>query len=312
MSSWADKRTERPTQVLSLGHARTGSHSMAEALRILGYKDVFHTSVIADDYRAWPWLSQAADDNLSSLPTYTGKRYTKEKWDEYLAPSEAVTDLGPFGKDLIKSYPDAKVILVHRDFDAWYKSWMETLILPSTRFQGKLSGNFFEYLIGSRITQTLWKLYMGGFGVSSMEKVKDKQIARVAYDTYYERLRAMVPPERLLECKLGDGWEPVCKFLDKEVPDQPFPRLNESKIFREKFYALQSASLTLGSIKLLAPVGLGFAGHWAGQWMLRSGRFFEMDKVLGMLGANKSTLPAVYATIGVVIALWLDATVGFV
>lgn len=35
-------------------------------------------------------------------------------------------------------------------------------------------------------------------------------------------------PDRLLEYKLGSGWEPLCKFLGKPVPDVPFPHVNES------------------------------------------------------------------------------------
>ncbi|EGE78066.2 hypothetical protein BDBG_05780 [Blastomyces gilchristii SLH14081] len=40
----------------------------------------------------------------------------------------------------------------------------------------------------------------------------------------------LVPPERgCWSGKVEDGWEPVCKFLGKEVPHgQPFPRANDA------------------------------------------------------------------------------------
>ena len=38
----------------------------------------------------------------------------------------------------------------------------------------------------------------------------------------------MVPKERFLEWKVEEGWEPLCKFLDKDVPDEPFPHVNRS------------------------------------------------------------------------------------
>lgn len=48
-------------------------------------------------------------------------------------------------------------------------------------------------------------------------------------------IRGLVPPERLLEWKVEDGWEPLCKFLGKEVPHgQPFPRRNDSSEFQKK------------------------------------------------------------------------------
>lgn len=39
-------------------------------------------------------------------------------------------------------------------------------------------------------------------------------------------IRGLVPSERLLEWEVGDGWEPLCKFLGKPVPDVPFPHAN--------------------------------------------------------------------------------------
>ena len=39
-------------------------------------------------------------------------------------------------------------------------------------------------------------------------------------------IRGLVPPDRLLEWDISDGWEPLCKFLGKPVPDIPFPHAN--------------------------------------------------------------------------------------
>lgn len=44
---------------------------------------------------------------------------------------------------------------------------------------------------------------------------------------HYEVVRRIVPRERLLEYKLGSGWEPLCNFLGKEVPDVEFPKVND-------------------------------------------------------------------------------------
>lgn len=35
-----------------------------------------------------------------------------------------------------------------------------------------------------------------------------------------------LPRERLLEWSAPDGWEPLCEFLSKEVPNEPFPSGN--------------------------------------------------------------------------------------
>jgi hypothetical protein len=39
----------------------------------------------------------------------------------------------------------------------------------------------------------------------------------------------LVPKERLLVMTIGEGWEPLCKFLDKPVPNEPFPRENDTE-----------------------------------------------------------------------------------
>lgn len=39
-------------------------------------------------------------------------------------------------------------------------------------------------------------------------------------------IKGLVPQDRLLEWSIDQGWEPLCKFLDKPVPDEPIPHVN--------------------------------------------------------------------------------------
>lgn len=41
-----------------------------------------------------------------------------------------------------------------------------------------------------------------------------------------------VHPEKLLVFEPSQGWEPLCKFLGKPVPDQPFPHVNDTQGFK--------------------------------------------------------------------------------
>jgi Sulfotransferase domain len=36
-----------------------------------------------------------------------------------------------------------------------------------------------------------------------------------------------VPEDNLLEYRPQDGWEPLCKFLGKPVPAEPYPFINK-------------------------------------------------------------------------------------
>jgi hypothetical protein len=38
----------------------------------------------------------------------------------------------------------------------------------------------------------------------------------------------------LLVYEVAQGWEPLCKFLDVAVPDEPFPRVNSKDEFRAR------------------------------------------------------------------------------
>ena len=44
------------------------------------------------------------------------------------------------------------------------------------------------------------------------------------YEDWEEYVKANVPADRLLVFNAKEGWEPLCKFLGKEVPDGPYPR----------------------------------------------------------------------------------------
>lgn len=75
-------------------------------------------------------------------------------------------------------------------------------------------------------------------------------------------IRGLVPKERLLEWNVKDGWEPLCEFLGKPVPDEPFPHVNaaagwagqEMKIGQR--YIVE-ASINVGILCVIA------AGAWA-------------------------------------------------
>lgn len=62
-----------------------------------------------------------------------------------------------------------------------------------------------------------------------------KKRAKQGYREHNAIIRDLVPKERLLEYKLGSGWELLCAFLGKPVPDEPFPYLNESKDLKAMF-----------------------------------------------------------------------------
>jgi hypothetical protein len=69
-------------------------------------------------------------------------------------------------------------------------------------------------------------MHQGWSGSPSPDDVTEH--LKSAYVRHNQYIRDNVPAERLLDFKLSDGWGPLCEFLGKEVPDVPFPHLNDS------------------------------------------------------------------------------------
>ena len=51
------------------------------------------------------------------------------------------------------------------------------------------------------------------------------------YTEHYDRLKTDLKPGTYLDWTPEDGWEPLCKFLGKTVPETPFPRGNDLKAY---------------------------------------------------------------------------------
>ena len=56
---------------------------------------------------------------------------------------------------------------------------------------------------------------------------QDREAIKSGFIRHYEHIRSIVPKDQLLEHSSRDGWEPICKFLGKPVPNEPYPRVNE-------------------------------------------------------------------------------------
>ncbi len=128
------RKREKPMEVLCVGPPRSATESLQSALLILGYDHTHHgwDLVFERPNRARGWARLARRKWLGLAP---GLPITATDFDELLGNSVAVTDMAAncFAGELIKAYPDAKVVLNTRgDLDAWMQS-MEDSFLRSSR-----------------------------------------------------------------------------------------------------------------------------------------------------------------------------------
>lgn len=175
-----------------------------------------------------------------------------------------------FGEDLIKAYPEAKVVLSVRDnVDVWYKSVEQTIwpfikmrYGPRQSLSAKLMCMFglIPPLPGNFQEMTNMSAKYSGFG-EFPEKGKQYYLEQ------NEKIRQLVPKERLLEFNVKEGWGPLCEFLGKEAPTHPFPRHNDSKYFAERSAKVRKMVMRKMYIKLAKTFGamlvLGFVAYYA-------------------------------------------------
>jgi len=264
---------KRKMQVLCLGLFRTGTYSMAQALTTLGYADVHHgiDSIGKDD--DWAVFGNAADATFASLPTYrgAGKAFTCDEWDQVWRSCEAVTDVASiYGPALLEVYPDAKVILVERDFAQWSKS-IETIIDSLWGTLPNLIVGVVEPLLGSATIATHRKMLLGWAAARDEKELRTK--LHSAWERHHAEVRAAcaATPGRLLNYKMGDGWEPLCDFLGREVPraddGEPlaFPHVNDTAALRRKLTEQRMIMLKRLAAAMLPWVGAASAAG-AGWW----------------------------------------------
>lgn len=126
-------------------------------------------------------------------------------------------------EELLALYPSAVVVLTTRGdaADAWLASYASIFGVLSTRLFALAAYWSPGAKSAARSVRAWQRLYARRFpGV-------DAPPSADMYRRHAEHVRAVTPPGRLLEFPVGAGWEPLCAFLRKPVPDAPFPRKNE-------------------------------------------------------------------------------------
>jgi len=152
-------------------------------------------------------------------------------WDEVYEGYTAAADwtAAHFYKDLLARYPDAKVVLTERPFEDWYKSMKNTIYIAIRKGEKlQLDHPHYEFRELNR------KIILDGY-IEDDEKFLDEEFVRNYYEDHIKQVKEMVPADRLYCLKLGEGWEGLCKFLGKDIPEEPYPNVNSTAHFQKRF-----------------------------------------------------------------------------
>ena len=65
-------------------------------------------------------------------------------------------------------------------------------------------------------------------------EVHDKDHVISVYERNVAAVQTAFGADRLLTYELGSGWEPLCQFLECDIPSDPYPSGNESANFHTR------------------------------------------------------------------------------
>ena len=199
-------------KVIGAGVGRTGTMSLRLAINQLGLGPCHHM-----------------EDVLESMPTqvplWTDSLNGNPNWSAIFSGFESAVDwpTAAFYRELVDHYPSAKFILTTRSPESWVASFGSTILkLIAAKNDAPPEQRDWLDMAESVITKS-------GFSSSL-----DSDGLMRAFVAHNESVISTIPAERLLVFEVKDGWDSLCDFLGKPVPDDSFPRSNN----REEFWDL--------------------------------------------------------------------------
>ncbi len=212
-------------QVIGAGLPRTATTSQMVALEQLGFGPCYHMrNLLADLEGGLPSWERAADGT--------------PEWEQIFGAAASTVDWpsARYYRELMDHYPDAKVLLSVRDGEAWARSMRETV-------WGIFHGDSVIHHVSEAraVLDPLWRRYVAlmrritwdeSTGVLAGETSTETGLIAVM-DRWNEEVKSTVPADRLLVWDPRDGWDPLCGFLEVDVPAEPLPNLNDTASFRE-------------------------------------------------------------------------------
>lgn len=199
-------------KIFGIGLSKTGTTSLYRALQILGYKVKDNLGV--DDYYAPGDLSSIDIDVLNSNDAFTD------------------TPIPSLYKELDSKFPNSKFILTRRKMDEWLRSCKKQFNEKHAAMQ----------------TEAHQRLFMDLYGCTTFNEEKFENGYKIFLSGVFEYFKERPNDLLILDISAGDGWEKLCPFLGKPIPDIPFPKANVTQIRWINIEDIISISLEAGKV----------------------------------------------------------------
>jgi len=200
-------------KVVGAGFGRTGTLSLKVALERIGFGPCYHmVEVFPRPEHVAMWHRLAFEQSMD--------------WDEIFRGFHATVDwpAARWWREIAAHFPDAKVLLSVRDSEAWYKSVTDTIYQP---MKSPAPDGVPELV---RLQSEMARKAI--LGETFDNRFEDKAHAIEVFRKHNQAVRDAIDPARLLVFDVREGWGPLCRFLEVPIPDEPFPRLNDTATFQ--------------------------------------------------------------------------------
>jgi hypothetical protein len=204
-------------EIIGPGFGRTGTNSIKLALERLGFGPCHHMFEVRDNpARLADWETAADGRPVDWHEVFRGYR------------SQVDWPGARYWRELAATFPDAKVILSVRDPDSWFES-VQATIHPFIEARGSHSTPHLNAIAEMAYNAIIRPTFD--------DRLSDRDHAIRVFERHIEEVKSTIPTERLLVFDVSEGWNPLCGFLEVDVPDEPFPRTNSSREFVDKEWA---------------------------------------------------------------------------
>lgn len=128
-----------------------------------------------------------------------------------------------FFRELYAAYPTARFILTVRDPERWVESFSHTIykLLAGREVVPTEMLGWFD-MAKAVINRTGFRGGLDAVGLAS------------AFEAHNQTVKSVIPSSQLLEFDVEQGWRPLCDFLGRAVPAEPFPRTNDRAEFWDR------------------------------------------------------------------------------
>ena len=169
--------------IWGIGLGRTGTKSLCESLRLMGYK-ILHNP---------PDLKSISSNEIDGAAEGTVAFHFK-----YL--------------DL--RFPDSKFVLTTRELFSWLQSCERAInnVYPMDRFDE--TDEFYNPMVRNRANR---------YGCLEYDRERLIEKYYQHHADVVSHFKGRMHKLLIMNIPEGDGWEKLCPFLEQDIPKQPFP-----------------------------------------------------------------------------------------